>query len=225
MNALFVGTNLISYLKSTHFLFEPRFAKALEVNNVDADDSHSQLPGKFGGTVWNKHVVLAAARNAMAKDGDFVECGTYTGTTAEMVCRYCDLGPSGKRFHLYDLFEHAEGDTHTKLPMHDDDLHASVLKRFEPYPYVNVVKGRVPDVFATTCPDRIAFLHVDMNDPTPELLAFEALFDRMTPGGVIVLDDYGHVGRQDQMMVANAFFQSRNRVVMELPTGQGLVIV
>lgn len=215
----FIGTNLISYLKSAHFLFDPKFAIAL--GSPPPKDGAS---ARLGGTVWNKHIVLTAAANSIEKPGAFVECGTYTGTTAEMICRYCDLEQNQKKFFLFDLFEFADGDTHTKLPEHKSGLYESVLEKFAPYPSVRIVQGRVPDVFSDVCPDQIAFLHVDMNDPIPELLAYHHLFDRMVPGGIIVLDDYGHVGRQDQLMVANAFFESRGRRVFEIPTGQGIVV-
>ena len=63
--------------------------------------------------------------------------------------------------------------------------------RFAAYSNVKVIKGVVPDVLAEVSPQKIAYLHIDMNSPAAELGAIEVLFDRVVPGGVIVLDDYG----------------------------------
>jgi hypothetical protein len=220
----FIGTSLITNLKSAHFLFEERFAKAL-ITTPETNPAMG-LKHHFGGTVWNKHIVLSQALNALAKEGDFVECGTFMGTTARAICKYCDFGKHpDKTFYLFDLFSHSEGDTHTPLTgLAEGGLYKEALKTFKPWPNVRVVQGRVPDIFATVVPEKIAFMHVDMNDPVPELMAYVHLWDRMVPGGVIVFDDYGHIGRQDQLMVANAFFESKGRKVTELPTGQGLIV-
>jgi O-methyltransferase len=220
----FIGTGLIANQKSAHFLFDEKFADALEA--APDGDQGSGLSRHFGGTVWIKHVVLAAALNALSKEGDFVECGTYYGSTAKAICRYCEFEKYPERtFYLYDLFGHSDGDTHTPLPgLKEGGLYENALETFKPWPNVRVVQGRVPDIFAKVVPSKIAFLHVDMNDPVPELMAYVHLWDRMAPGGIIILDDYGHVGRQDQQMFANAFFDSKGRKVIELPTGQGLLV-
>lgn len=52
----------------------------------------------------------------------------------------------------------------------------------------------------------------------------ELLYDRITPGAIIVLDDYGWLGYRDQKLALDPFFEARGHKVLELPTGQGLVI-
>ena len=46
----------------------------------------------------------------------------------------------------------------------------------------------------------------------------------MASGAAIVLDDYGWRPFRRQKEVADAFFASRGLEVLELPTGQGLVV-
>jgi hypothetical protein len=82
----------------------------------------------------------------------------------------------------------------------------------------------VPDVLKTVAPDKISFLHLDLNNAQAELGALEVLFDRVSPGGMIVLDDYGWIAYRAQKLAEDPWFQARDYNVLELPTGQGLLI-
>ena len=73
-------------------------------------------------------------------------------------------------------------------------------------------------------PGRIAFLHIDMNNAAAEVAALDVLFDRVSPGGVVVLDDYGWIGHAAQHEAERAWFSARGYAVLELPTGQGIVV-
>ncbi len=83
----------------------------------------------------------------------------------------------------------------------------------------------MPFSFDIASPEKIAFLHIDMNTAKAEIMALEILYDRMVPGGFIVLDDYGWMLHRPQMIAERAFFAERGKMVMELPTGQGIVMV
>ena len=79
-------------------------------------------------------------------------------------------------------------------------------------------------MLAEIAPRSIAFLHVDMNNAQAERGALEVLFDRIVPGGMIVFDDYGWTAYHDQKLSADAFMRQRGLAVLELPTGQGMVV-
>ena len=53
----------------------------------------------------------------------------------------------------------------------------------------------------------------------------EYIFDKMTKGGIIILDDYGWMAYEDQMTKEKKFFNDKNLKVLELPTGQGMVLI
>jgi hypothetical protein len=46
----------------------------------------------------------------------------------------------------------------------------------------------------------------------------------MIPGAVLVLDDYGWLGYRQQKLAEDPWFAQRGYRVLELPTGQGLII-
>ncbi len=87
-----------------------------------------------------------------------------------------------------------------------------------------IIKGSVPDVLTKTAPEAVAFLHLDMNSPAPEIGALDILYDRISVGGIVVFDDYGWTLFGKQKLAADAFMSARGQNIMELPTGQGLVI-
>lgn len=51
--------------------------------------------------------------------------------------------------------------------------------------------------------------------------ALEARFDRVTPGGMIVSDDYGWQWYRAQKDAEDALMRERAYTVLERPTGQG----
>ncbi|MHB1446809.1 MAG: TylF/MycF/NovP-related O-methyltransferase, partial [Acidimicrobiales bacterium] len=73
-------------------------------------------------------------------------------------------------------------------------------------------------------PDQIAFLHLDMNSPAPEIGALEVLFPRISSGAAIVLDDYGWKMHRRQREAHDSFAAHHGYRILELPTGQGLAI-
>jgi len=50
------------------------------------------------------------------------------------------------------------------------------------------------------------------------------VFQKVTSGGIIILDDYGHKGYEEQYKKEKLFFEKNFHSVAELPTGQGLLI-
>ena len=110
------------------------------------------------------------------------------------------------------------------MPEHGEELFASVKKRFSDASNVTVTQGKVPGVLAEVSPRKIAFMHVALNNAEAEVGALEVLFDRMVPGAVLVIDDYGWMAYRAQKLAEDSWFEKRGYRVLELPTGQGLAI-
>jgi predicted O-methyltransferase YrrM len=111
------------------------------------------------------------------------------------------------------------------MPEHGADLYDRVRGKFQSYPQVRIFKGNIPEVFEGQSPRSIAYLHIDLNEAPAELAALESLFERVVPGGIIVLDDYEWSGPyRNQKLAEDPWFDARRHKVFPLPTGQGLVI-
>ena len=212
---VFAGDNLITWGKSVGWFEDAAFVAAFNAHAV---------PPVERTIAWRTVTLAWAVRQALRIEGDFVECGCYKGTTARILYDVAGLGSSPRKFYLYDLFQGAEGISKHAMPEHGPELEAEVRARFRDMENVIITQGRVPDSFARAMPEQIAFLHVDMNNAEAEIAALEVLFDRVAPGGVIILDDYGWIAYEKQMKAERNWFAQRGYHVLELPTGQGLVI-
>ena len=71
---------------------------------------------------------------------------------------------------------------------------------------------------------KIAYLSIDLNNVIPEIAAAEYFWNRMMPGGMILLDDYGFKGFEEQHIAFDDFAKEKGTQVLSLPTGQGLII-
>lgn len=213
---VFTGDNLFTYNKSLSFLHDERFMQIFDANTDGVFEK---------AVIWRTHVLVWAARRGMRLEGDFMECGTYKGNSARIICECLDFKDSNKKFHLFDLFEHASSMDHHAMPDHGKGLYEQVSERFSDIDNVTVTKGPVPETLSETQPEKISFLHIDMNDAAAEVGALKMLFDRVVPGAFVVLDDYGWLGYRVQKDLEDMFFGELGYQVLDLPTGQGLVIV
>lgn len=211
----FGGDNMIVWCRNLSFLDDQALMRSVTKNSGTMIER---------AIIWRTAVLVWAARNGLRLDGDFVECGTYKGTTARELCDAIDIESTGKKFWLYDVFDWSEQDKHHYLDGLDADLHGKVTRRFADLPSVRIVKGYVPDSFAQGAPKKISLLHLDMNNAPAEIGALEFLWDRVVPGGMVVLDDYGWVQYRPQKVAEDEFFGNRGYSVLELPTGQGIVL-
>ncbi|MCX7277562.1 MAG: class I SAM-dependent methyltransferase [Burkholderiales bacterium] len=212
---IYTGDQLFTFNRNLSFLDDEAFMRSVE-KNVHEDVERAIL--------WRTSILLWGVRNGMHLEGDFVEGGCYKGTSVRVVCDTVDFAHCDKRYYLYDLFEHAPGMAHHAMPDHGNQLYQAVVDRFADMPNVVVTQGAVPEVLHRVAPEKIAFMHLDMNNAAAEVGALEVLFDRMVPGALLVLDDYGWAVYRDQKLAEDAWLAKRGYQVMELPTGQGLVI-
>jgi O-methyltransferase len=185
-------------------------------NNAESDADRA--------IVWRRYILACAGYHCVQLDGDFVECGAYKGVGMKTVIDYLGGKEFDKTFWGYDLFEHDSSMAHHAMPDHGPELFATVQAKFKDYQKVRLLKGVIPDVFEEGSPDKIAYLHIDLNQAPAEIAALEHLFDRVVPSGMIILDDYEWAGvYRPQKLAEDPWFEARGYRVMPLPTGQGLV--
>jgi O-methyltransferase len=182
---------------------------------------------------WRTHTVLWAARQCITLDGDFVECGVNRGFFSRAIIEYLDFSKSKKMFYLLDTFEGMPTGyaTTEEKKINDpekwkyDNVYNYVKKTFKKYKNVRIIKGEVPGTLKSVRTGKVAYLSLDMNSMKPEIAAAEYFWDKIVPGGIIVLDDYAYdIMYEEQRKAFDRFAKERNTQVLTLATGQGLII-
>ena len=182
---------------------------------------------------WRVYVCCWAAAHAAQLQGDFAECGVSTGITSLAVCRYVGFERLPKTFWLFDTFsgipeaqaEAAELElARSKNRRHYFDSLELVRRNFSSYPNVRLVPGVVPESLAVPQLRQLAYLHIDMNIAYPEVQASQRLWDLISPGGVVVYDDYASLAHRPQKLALDAFAAEKGVEILSLPTGQGLLL-
>lgn len=210
-NGIFTGDNLFTFGRNLSFLDDDKFMAAFSRHVEKA-------------IIWRINILCWAALQSLRVEGDFVECACYKGISARIICDYIEFEKADKNYYLYDLFEHSAEMDHHSMPEHSSNLYTQVKLRFSDIPQVHITQGAVPDVLHRVSPEKIAFLHLDLNNASAELGALELLFEWVSTGGIIILDDYGWLAYRAQKEAEDPFFEKRGYRVLELPTGQGMVI-
>lgn len=218
----FVGEGLATWLKTLPFFDDPRFEALFEKHAALLPLSNWQ---------WNLSTVLWAVSQTKSLPGDLVELGVFKGHTTLFVAEYVDFATWPKRWRLYDTFEGIPEDQvdpgweAINAGLYTDKFsHEEVVGRFAHIPNIEVVKGRVPEVLAEGLPERISFLHMDLNNVTAEIAALEIIFDRIVSGGIIVFDDYGWTVSHAQHDAEKAWMAAQGYEILAVPTGQGVVV-
>ncbi|MEM9136483.1 MAG: TylF/MycF/NovP-related O-methyltransferase [Cyanobacteria bacterium P01_F01_bin.42] len=222
---VFAQDNLITLQRSAGFLNDKKFRSAFEGAIQNRQEQSLS---------WRLHTLTWAAKHCLNVEGDFVECGVYKGFSFAVVAAYLDFEQVNKKIYLYDTYsgipdeynsEKRSNQVYEKETESDSDaIYNQALDRFKQYPNVELVRGIVPDSFEQAVPERISLLHIDMNSAKSELAALDVLFDRVTTGGMIIFDDYGWTGYVKQKIAEDDYMSQRNHSILELPTGQGLVV-
>ena len=214
-------------MNSPTFLQDTTFLRAYQLGE--------QTNSWHGGVIrWRAYIACWAGQYAMRLPGDFVECGVNRGGLARTIIDYVQFQDVNKQFYLIDNFTGLvpeylnEAERGKQLletyAYYEDNTKAAVVQTFEKFSNVRIIQGNVPDVLGQVSVQAVAFLSLDMNCTMPEITAAEHFWDRLVPGGIILLDDYAQAIHSEQQLAFDAFAKQRGLGVLSLPTGQGIII-
>lgn len=215
--------------KNLSFLDDPKFSAAWNFAEKHNRDGWNGNPPDLR---WRAWTCCWAARIAMGLPGDFVECGVHTGLLSMTVCHYLDFEKLDRKFYLYDTYSGIPKDElKGEEQQFADEMNAMYFnvweiaqRNFAQFENANLIQGILPDSLDHACPEKISYLSIDLNSATFELETIRKLWDRIVPGAVIVIDDYGFVGHEAQYKMWNDWASDHNTAVLYLPTGQGVIV-
>jgi hypothetical protein len=179
--------------------------------------------------------------------GAVVECGVWRGGSMMAgVLAMLELQATQRDFYMFDTYEGmtapTERDVHISIgrtaeemldgthggaplwvPASVEDVRAG----FEPLGYpedkLHFVVGKVEDTIPSAAPDTIAVLRLDTDwyESTKHELAH--LFDRLQPGGVLIIDDYG--SWQGSKDAVDEFIAATGEPLLMTKVGRGRIAV
>lgn len=225
------GSGLCTFGKSTGFLDDRQFQDAFAVGWSTTTKTRKHIDD----CRWIVHVALWAASHAARLEGDFVECEVNTGLLSSAICSYLDFNTLKRDFWLFDTFagipeeQMNSSERNGIASWHNKNSYEECYERtranFARWPRARLVRGQVPDTLATFPADRrVAYLSIDMNIVLPEIAAIEFFWDKLSPGAIVVLDDYAWATYQDQRRAFDAFADRHDVRILTVPTGQGIII-
>jgi O-methyltransferase len=157
------------------------------------------------------HAVRYVSTNAIP--GGIVECGVWKGGSMAAVARtLLEVNDLSRDLYLFDTFAGM-----TELTSHDvdysgkpaswvlaedsgyrcanaplEEVRALLFSTGYPRDRIHFVQGKVEDTIPGSAPSAIALLRLDTDWYASTKHELEHLFPRLSRGGVLIIDDYGH---------------------------------
>lgn len=164
---------------------------------------------------------MARYLNRSALPGAIVECGVWNGGSAAMMTAACRDTGFARDLWLFDSFEGlprpTQNDNQTERTHYFEGWNKGSIENVErifrkldlPLDKVNFVKGWFDQTLPNATVPQIALLHIDADWYDSVSTVLNQLYDRITPGGYVVLDDYD-------------FWEGCNRAVHDFLDSRGI---
>jgi len=166
--------------------------------------------------------------------GDIAECGVFHGGSSFLMLE-ASLG-TNKHLHGFDSFEGLSepndkdlnsADFTFKWKKHDMRFDMTTteknLNKFKGL--YTLHKGWIPTRFEEVADKTFSLVHIDVDLYEPTMDTLEFFYPRMSPGGVIICDDYGSLACPGAKEAMDKFAaKTSEKTVIHLTTGQGIII-
>jgi len=141
-------------------------------------------------------------------EGDIVEIGVFKGgSILSMMLRLEEKNVLNRIIHLYDTFEGMTQSTEFDIDLNNVKANTAIdmylckcdletvknnIKNNSNYPS-NLIYYHVGDILKTNfIPEKISLLRLDTDWYESTKFELDYFYDKVTSGGVIIIDDYGH---------------------------------
>ncbi|MFB7714693.1 TylF/MycF/NovP-related O-methyltransferase [Streptomyces sp. NPDC056105] len=191
---------------------------------------------------------ILATRHIVKHDipGDIVECGVWRGGSMQACAKaLLAQGDTERDLYLFDTYEGMTPPTEQDLRRDGksaEDLLAAQGKdrpiwavatlddvksgfRSVPYPEdrLHFVRGKVEDTVPRQAPERISILRLDTDWYASTKHELDHLYDRLVPGGVLLIDDYGYW--QGSRQAVDEFLEKTGERLLLLRMDEGRIAV
>ena len=178
--------------------------------------------------------------------GAIVECGVWRGGSMHVVARtLLAIGDTSRELYLFDTFDGMTPPTDKDVTYRGQPVAELLSSRprtariwavasledvqqgFEAIPYpqekIHFVKGPVEATLPEQAPDQIAILRLDTDWYESTRHELVTLYDRLSPGGALIIDDYGSY--QGARAAIEEFIEETGARLLLVPIGPGRIAV
>jgi hypothetical protein len=178
--------------------------------------------------------------------GDIVECGVWRGGSMQACAKtLLSQGDTERGLYLFDTYEGMTPPTEEDLRRDGksaEELLAAqgkdrpiwavatlddVKSGFQGVPYpadrLHFVQGRVEDTVPRQAPEQIAILRLDTDWYASTKHELDHLYDRLVPGGILLIDDYGYW--QGSRQAVDEFLEKTGERLLLLRMDEGRIAV
>jgi hypothetical protein len=164
--------------------------------------------------------------------GHVVECGVFCGWSAILLGSLMKDKCPAKRLLLFDTFCGIP-DSNPELDAFEagdfgaasfNRVRSNILLILKNDDFVTYFVGPIPRTFSGCENLTVSLVHVDVDvyEATKDCLEF--FWPRLSPGGVMVLDDYGHPNTTGAKKACDEFFTDKKEKPIALQKGQAFAI-
>ena len=195
-----LGRNVFLYPE----LFTPSFEQLLEAQlGWKADRQLLQFATAYTlnsrkpvhTTICGTWLFLEALHRARSVPGDVGEVGAFEGGNV-LLALQSPVWPKNKKYYMFDSFEGfpelsaADPRNFGRGDYRPEHSLEELLIPFSVYPEVRIIKGFVPTTFAQVPDPQYSLVFFDCDLYQAALDTFEHLWDRIAPGGMMLVHDY-----------------------------------
>lgn len=171
------------------------------------------------------------ARLALRVTGDVAECGTYKGASAFFLARRIQEAGGGRRLCLFDSFaglsppDQRDGDWWQAGNLSaTSEAVRSTLAPLGDLSFVDIYDGWIPLRFSEVANRRFCLVHIDVDLLAPTRDSLEFFYPRLSKGGIMVFDDYGHQSCPGVTFVVDAFMAGKPEPIVNLASGGAIIV-
>jgi hypothetical protein len=145
--------------------------------------------------------------------GDLCEFGSFKGHSGYLTRKYLDEIQSDRTLFLFDMFEsfpaESIGVDHFWNETHDVDFE-DVKSKFSDLTKVEFIKGEFSKTLPESPCDTVALAFVDCDAYRSTKYLIEEIFDkRLSTGGIMIFEDYGHANLLGNRLAVHECFETR----------------
>ncbi len=222
-------------------------SKAPEVRHVDVWDAVRRFTMVDSARV---DALFDAVRQIVKNDvpGDLVECGVYRGgCSMTMALALNSLGVVDRSIWLYDTFSGMTRPGALDIRLHDgqdaiepfeaaatgpnsstwceadlDSVKQNMRTTGYPPERMRFIAGPVEETLHREIPEQISLLRLDTDWYESTRVELEVLLPRLSPGGVLIIDDYNHWSGARRAV--DEYLSANNLRLVLFPVGKGSVM-